>query len=311
VAKRKKEKTETKRTSFKFGLPHRGRKGDSRALRFLIIVLEMAAVVCFFIAAGVGLVLLEKKYVKKAVPVSKKTAVLKLIDVPVWVNEPLQEKIYTASKANGEDLKLDEEVAKSVQRNIKKNVAWVDKIKVQATEDSLLIKAEWRKPIAMFESGEEQFYVDANGVVLDFVPVQGLIIPQIKGLSGVKPSPGRALKTDDLAAAVAILTRLERMDKLVAPDKPLLGEIAAIDVSNFDGRKNVRSPHIVLYAKDDTEIIWGAEIGAWQRCMDATDEEKLAKLYGYYKERGTLMNDVKYINLRDPQKTIPQPIDKY
>jgi hypothetical protein len=37
----------------------------------------------------------------------------------------------------------------------------------------------------------------------------------------------------------------------------------------------------------------------------------LAKLYSYYEEFGTLLGGAKYINLRDPQETIPRPTDKY
>jgi hypothetical protein len=114
-----------------------------------------------------------------------------------------------------------------------------------------------------------------------------------------------------LAAAVTILGKLEQMDATVAPEKPLLYEIDSIDVSNFEGRKNRREPHIVLYTKDSTEIIWGAEFGTWQRYLEAPDDEKLAKLYSYYEEFGTLLGGAKYINLRDPQETIPRPTDKY
>jgi hypothetical protein len=49
----------------------------------------------------------------------------------------------------------------------------------------------------------------------------------------------------------------------------------------------------------------------WGQHLEATDEDKLAKLYGYYKEYGSLMGRAKYINLRDPQDKIPLPIDKY
>jgi hypothetical protein len=49
----------------------------------------------------------------------------------------------------------------------------------------------------------------------------------------------------------------------------------------------------------------------WHRHFEAKDEDKLAILYGFYKENGTLLNIVKYINLRDPQDNIPLPIDKY
>ena len=45
--------------------------------------------------------------------------------------------------------------------------------------------------------------------------------------------------------------------------------------------------------------------------LEATDEDKLAKLYGYYEEFGTLLKGAKYINLRDPRDKIPLPIDKY
>jgi len=101
------------------------------------------------------------------------------------------------------------------------------------------------------------------------------------------------------------------MDESVTPEKPLLNEIDSIDMSNFNGRQHNSQPHIILYTKDNTEIIWGAEFGTWQRHLEATDGEKLAKLYGYYKEYGSLSGGAKYINLRDPQNDVPLPIDKY
>ena len=93
-------------------------------------------------------------------------------------------------------------------------------------------------------------------------------------------------------------------------DKPLLFEIDSIDVSNFNGRSG-SGPHIVLYAKDNTKIMWGAELGAWSRYLESTDEEKLNKLYSHYKEYGSLLNNVKYINLCEPRGNIPRPVDKY
>ena len=55
----------------------------------------------------------------------------------------------------------------------------------------------------------------------------------------------------------------------------------------------------------------GAAVGKWQQHLESTDEQKLAKLYAYYKEFGTLSGGAKYINLRDPKHNIPLPIDKY
>jgi hypothetical protein len=42
-----------------------------------------------------------------------------------------------------------------------------------------------------------------------------------------------------------------------------------------------------------------------------TDEQKIARLYSYFYEKGTLLGGAKVINLRDPKETVPLPIDKY
>jgi hypothetical protein len=210
-------------------------------------------------------------------------------------------------------LKLDEEAAKSIQKNLESRVAWIDNVRVQVTGDSIYIKARWRKPLAVIESDGHKFYLDSNLTVLDYLPVPNLSIVTLKGPAEtrVTPQTGKPWQSDDAAAAVNILVRLDRMDKLVSPNKPLLRKIDSIDISNFNGRRKDSEPHIVLNTVDDIEIIWGAELGTWQRYLEATDEEKLAKLYGFYKEHNFTLGDVKYINLRDPQDRIRQPADKY
>jgi hypothetical protein len=303
----KKTKRKTKRISFKLGTSKRKKQRKITYRPSLTGILKASAVVCVFVAAGVSLYFAER-YVKSAKPAE--TGPMELVNVPEWVSGELKAKIYDA--AGGKTFRLDEEVAQMVAENLAP-VAWLDNIKIRTTHERLLIEARWRKPLALVKSGLQSFYVDDELVVLDFVPIPNLPIVRIKGLSVTTrvPPPGEVWQSDDLAAAVTILAKLDQMDKSVTPDKPLLYEIDRIDISNFNGRENSRFPHIVLYTKDDTEIIWGAEFGTWQRYLETTDEEKLAKLYGYYKEYGSLSGGVKYINLRDPQNNIPQPIDKY
>jgi len=304
-------KDNTKRVSFKLGNGGKGLSKMSLSPNMTFAV-KAGGVVCAF-----GLVVLFfaylGRYVKKVVPVSEKTGILKLVDPPVWLNEPLKEKIFAASIADNEDLKLNEEAARSIQKNLQSRVAWIDNVRVQVTHDSIYIKARWRKPLALIESEGHKFYVDANLTVLDYLPVSNLPVVEVKGLAESRgiPQPGKTWSRDDLTAAVNILSRLDRMDKLVALNKPLLGKISSIDMRNFNGRNKENEPHIVLHTTDDIEIIWGAELGTWQRYLEATDEEKLAKLYGFYKEHNFTLGEVKYINLRDPQDRIRQPTDKY
>jgi hypothetical protein len=303
MAGAKKTKDKTKRISFKLGTSKRKKQRTYKPS--LTGILKVLAIVCVFAGGGVSLYFAER-YVKSAKPAE--TGPLELVDVPEWVSSELKAKIRAA--AGGKTFRLDEETAGMVAENLA-FVAWLDNIKIQTTHKQVLIEARWRKPLAMVKSGSQNFYVDDELVVLDFVPIPNLPIVRIEGLSERVPSPGEVWQSDDLDAAVTILAKLDQMDKSVTPGKPLLYEIDRIDVSNFNGRKNSRLPHIVLYAKDDTEIIWGAEFGTWQRYLETTDEEKLAKLYTYYKEYGSLLGGVKYINLRDPQDNIPQPVDKY
>ena len=304
-------KDDSKRVSFKLGTGGRRLSKISLSPK-MTIALKAGGVVCAF-----GLVVIFfaylGRYVKKVVPVSEKMGMLKLVDPPVWLNEPLKEKIFAASIADGEDLKLNEEAARSIQRNLKSRVAWLDNVRVQVTGDSIYIKARWRKPLALIESDGHKFYLDANLTVLDYVPVPNLPIITLKGVAETRgmPQAGKVWQRDDATAAVNILVRLDRMDNLVSPNKPLLRKISSIDVDNFNGRRKDSASHIVLNTVDDIEIIWGAELGTWQRHLEATDEEKLAKLYGFYKEHNFTLADVKYINLRDPQDRIRQPTDKY
>jgi hypothetical protein len=303
MASTKKTRDKTKRISFKLGTSKRKKQRTYRLS--LIGILKVLAMVCVFVVAGVSLYFAQM-YVKSARPPG--IGPLELMNVPEWASSELKAKIRAA--AGGKTFRLDEEAAEIVAENLA-SVVWLDNIKIQTTHKQVLIKARWRKPLAMVKSGSQSFYVDDELVVLDFVPMPNLPIVKIEGLLAKVPSPGEIWQSDDLDAAVTILAKLDQMDKAVTPSKPLLYEIDRIDVSNFAGRKNSRLPHIVLYAKDDTEIIWGAEFGKWQRYLEAKDEEKLAKLYAYYKEYRSLSGGVKYINLRDPQDNVPQPVDKY
>ena len=313
AASRKRKKSKSKKISFKFsGFTKNKRHRASWFGPSLIIILKVFAVACLLSGIVIGLMSLEK-YVKKTIPEKQETGDLVLADVPIWASDQLKEKVRSVAAVTSINPGFDDQAVLSIQRNIEQMVPWLDEVKVQATHNILRIEALWRKPIALIKSGTIKFYVDAEQVVLDYMDMPDLPIVEIKGLPPVTKIPplGEVWQRNDLAAAVTILNRLNHMDRALTPDKPLLYEINRIDVSNFNGRENSRQPHIILYSKDNTEIIWGAELGKWQRHLESTDEEKLAKLYGYYKDYGTLSGGARYINLRDPRDKIPLPIDRY
>jgi hypothetical protein len=276
-------------------------------------LLMVSLFVCSFVLVLAGFAFLDG-YVKKQTTGSSGNRTIELVgDVPNWVSEEIKNRIYAAATAEANNnANNDEIIAASAQSNIAKLVPWLADAKVQTTHKSILITGHWRKPILLVTAEKNKFFIDADLVVLDYSPIGNLPVINITGLelSKIPPTPGHVWQGDDLAAAMAVLNRLSRMDIAVSPDKPLLRQIERIDVANFEGRKNKREPHISLYTKDATQIIWGAELGNWQRHLESPDDDKLAKLYTYYQQYGTL-SGVKYINLRDPQQKIYLPVDKY
>ncbi len=312
MARGRTKKGKAKRISFTSGVSKRKKKARTAGGPSLRGFLKALAVVFVLAALVVGLIYLDK-YLKQDLGIGARAGVIEFAgEMPDWVSEELSKRVYAAATAGGEDLRLDEDAAASVQQSIETRVPWLAEVRVEVTGEKIRVYGRWRRPTALVKWGLEKFYVDDELVVLDYVPVSNLPIVTITGLTVGANAPvvGDIWSGEDLNAALAVLTRLERMDAVVTPDKPLLAEIETIDVANFEGRRDARDAHIVLYAKDRTQIIWGAEVGMWQRYLEATDEQKLAKLYTYYEEYGTL-SGVKYINLRDPQQTIHLPIDKY
>jgi hypothetical protein len=308
VAIRKSKKNIKRRISFRHGaLRVKKRQKTIPSGPGLIRLLKILSIACAVAVIGLLLIYAEK-YVKSTRGIQSGPVVL--VDTPEWVGEQLKAKILAV--AGGRTFRLDEEAAQLVAENLKSS-AWLSNINTLTTDKSIEVHATFRKPIALVKSGLSNFYVDSEQVVLDYVPMPHLLIVEIRGLTPVviMPKFGQVWRRDDLAAAIKLLERLNRMDRDVTPTKPLLREIAAIDVSNYQGKKNSSRPHIVLYTNDNIEIQWGAELGAWQKYLESTDEQKLAKLYGYYKEKGTLSGRVQYINLRDPRDNIPLPIDRY
>ena len=61
--------------------------------------------------------------------------------------------------------------------------------------------------------------------------------------------------------------------------------------------------------KISEEMIRGGESACEQRLV--LTDAKLAKLYDYYKEQGSLLGGVKYIDLRVPQNKVHLPVDRY
>jgi len=266
----------------------------------------MFVVIAVVAAIVVGLFYLEK-YVQIRKPISTGYGRIELAGKPQWFNSELAELVEKA--VGSEEVLLDETTAQKVGIALS-SIVWLSGVKVQTVTDRVIVTAEYRKPVAVFNIGNRKYYIDGDGVVLDYIPISGLAIIEIKGLKVRNmPGVGAVWDDDDVEGGMELITLLGTMDGISVPEAPLLNEIAAVDVTNFDGRRRQRDPHIIIEAADGTPIHWGAAPGRAAINLEALEREKLAMLYGFYNRYGTvqLKGRVKYIDLRNPQNEIPRP----
>lgn len=270
-----------------------------------VSIFKVVAVICFLAASGAFLRYAEG-YVETVAPMQE--GGLKLVDVPDWAKSDLRNRV--AEKAGGTRFPLTEDTASAVAGNLAR-MPWLADVRVRVTHDSVLVSARWRKPVVVIDIREDnkKIYVDKDLVVMDYLPMPHLPIVPAKGVSlRIVPLLGQTFDEGDLKAAVDLAVLLNQMDAEFAPKTPLLEQIASIDVSNYRGRVNAGREHIVLNTKGKAQIIWGAEIGEYAKLLEASDQEKIASLYGYYKSGS--FAEAKYINLRPPQNRVYLPIDQ-
>jgi len=268
------------------------REAAQARIRILAAVVAISAVLA---GVGFGFFYLDK-YVLSSSPVAKQQVALDP-NMPEWVSGELASLIRLT--AGDEKFDFDKQAASRAAKNLME-FEWLKNVKVTLTKDALKMTADYRKPIAMLKLGKKKYYLDKELTPLRHIPVPKLAIVEITGFSLRNLSDVRL--QEDIIAATDIIKLLAAMDEVSKLEKPLLFEIASVDVSNFYGRKysDQSKPNIILYAKDSTPILWGSEPGKTVGQIEATDQQKIASLYEIYEEKGTLLGRFKIIDLQNP-----------
>lgn len=275
-----------------------------------IMRLKVAFAILAWACVGAGITIgftYLTRYIRTHSPAVEKTGPIELVGVPDWLEPKWIETI--TQTAGGSRFPLDNQSARQVAEKLE-GLSWMDRVRVQATPTVLQVEAVYRKPAARAKVRADRWvYLDGEGVVLDPLPLESLPLVEIRGLpSDSIPLPGGICHAEEAAAAIQLLGILERMDQRCCPDKPLLREISYIDISNFTLKKNTSLPHMILVAKDDTPIHWGAAYGKAALYLEADEAEKLTMLYNFYTQNGnTLLGKAKYIELRTPVSQRPRP----
>lgn len=291
--------------------PRKRKKKDApRIGPSLRITLTIAGFALLAASLTAGFMVMER-FVKTLPQAESRTGPLKLIDPPFWLGQAwVDHLIQTLGDSR---FSLDESTADAVSEKVKQ-IAWLSDVRVRVTPAHVEIAASYRRPLVSAAMGGRRYYVDDKMIIFNALPVTKIAVPEVIGFTQRSaPSPGTVWLAEDVRAAMELARALASMDQLMAAaedpiTKPLLDEIAGIDVSNFSGRQSTAQPHLVLNVKDsETKVHWGAAWGQAARLMEADEKEKVATLYQFYVENGhTLKGIAKFIDLTQPRSLVPR-----
>ena len=317
MSKRKKQKEgkgwfnflKRKKTATPQATRSRKKKNTPLVPKWLWVMLTIIGFAILIAGLMAGFMYMEQ-YVKTLPQRQSHARPLNLKEPPPWLGEAWINHILEVTDSSL--FLLDEGAGRAISEKLSR-IPWIYDVQVKTTQTTLDIFAQYRRPIVAVTVNGKRYYVDEQRVVFEALPVTLIAVPEVVGFSDrTIGASGKVWLAEDIKAAVDLIRVLGLMDLPTDANpnpKPLLDEIANIDVSNFAGRKSSSRPHLILNVKDGvTQIYWGAAWGQASRLLEADEKEKVTRLYQQYHEYGnTLMGKAKFIELRQPQSLVPRP----
>lgn len=180
---------------------------------------------------------------------------IELADAPAWMSPALAEELrLVVAFELGED-PMDGRSLQNAARALAASpwVAAVDRLERQPGGRCRVI-AEYRRPVAVVETDQGYQLVDAGGVVLPqryhAAEVAAVGLKPIEGVRTVPPPPGQRWDDPRLAAALKLVTLIER--------QPWVGQVRSIDAGRDDQRGRIR---LVLHTDRNGVVTWGLPPG--------------------------------------------------
>ncbi len=207
----------------------------------------------------------------RGLPQCNPTPRLQIVDMPDWaMKEGWTPRLASAVSLDPADNWLDDRLAERIAERFRqsgwvKDVCWVRKY----ADGSIRVKCDFRRPLGMVKAKEGYIPVDVEGYRLPEVYDRlspGWIV--IEGVNAAPPAVGQKWEGGDLRAGIRLTAMLF--------DQPWANRISAIDVSNYQGRRDRARHHIVLATQQGTRIRWGSAPG--EEIEEPTPAEKIRNI---------------------------------
>lgn len=162
--------------------------------------------------------------------------------------------------------------------------------------NTIEIRLELRRPIAVVKSKSKEYLIDSDGVRLleDLYryPEEGGRPFYIRDKRRLQvPEYGEKWEMRSVKVGVNLLKylRYNKIDTLL--------KIATIDVSHVDARDNGGRSDIILWTEKGTMIKWGSPQSS-EQLMELSNYEKLQNLLSVANEEGTDLSNLEYVDVR-------------
>ncbi len=166
-----------------------------------------------------------------------------LVGLPAWMPRPVSEELKTLVQTTLKPDPFDQESLRLTLEKLRTS-PWIASVHhvIRRPGRQVRVLADYRQRAALIRSGPTYHLVDREGVRLPYVyeaseaPQVGL--PLIHGVRTARPAPCQPWDSPDLAAGL-------KLAALIAA-QPWFKQVAAIDVSNYNGRLDKRKGHLKI-----------------------------------------------------------------
>ncbi len=280
MSRRKRRQTRTKRAAQTTPGLRVSKEVRRRILRWTTVVVAGFIVM---VGGGLGLLRLERYTLGHAR--FRHPPVIQIVGAAPGVEQDILTDLMAVSQTPWSEQDLCRSISRIVQAN-----PWVRKVEsVQKYADGqVVVHCEYRRPGALVQYNGLLYLVSQDMVRLPGTYAQDGGLMLIQGVAAAPPPAGEKWDASDLAAGMAVASRLAV--------ESFAGQITGVLVHNYGGRVDREEAHIRL-ATDRTggTIIWGSAPG--EELEENTIAQKIAILRENFRRSGRVDADRRTIDI--------------
>ncbi|HVP09829.1 MAG TPA: hypothetical protein VMV94_01430 [Phycisphaerae bacterium] len=245
-----------------------------------------------------------------ALPKYDRSLTLSWEDLPDWLQLPdnrhILEELTQRVDLRDSDRLLDRHLAERIGKALSDpSAGWVKSV-VRVTvqpNSTVSIKCLFRRPAAWVRHGRYCYLVDEESVRLpgryEAAAAGGSALLTIEGVGISPPEVGQVWRGGDLTSGLKL--------SAVLANKPFRHQIAAIDVSNHDGRRDRNRPYLELTTDREGSRIWWGRPPDEEFGTEIRANQKITLLETLYRQWGRIDMNRAYVNVMTWPDRITMP----